>query len=374
MSRIVVRIIQISLVSLIIGLVGCGGGSDDTKEERAFITMWKTDNPGVSDNNQLFISIQVPITGVGYHVDWGDGQSDSNVPGDITHTYAVPGTYTVAIKGNFPGLYFGTQTYYDNRKLLSVVQWGDIKWQSMEKAFYLCSNLVLDATDAPDVSLVNNMSHAFYGASVLNGDFSSWNVSSVTDMSYMFRWAAVFNGDIRNWDVSSVTNMKSMFAFAYAFNQDISAWVVSSVDSMSAMFSGATSFNQDISGWDVSSVTSMSYMFEDASTFNQDLSTWNVSLVNSMNHMFSRASSFNQDISAWDVSSVENMEGMLDDTNISLSNYDALLMDWSTLTLQENVLLGASKIQHSLESQAAKNTLINTFGWTIDDGGIAFNP
>ncbi len=69
-----------------------------------FITTWKTDNAGVSASNQ----ITIPTTGGGYNynVNWGDGQVSTGVTGDITHTYAVAGTYTVSISGAFPRIYF----------------------------------------------------------------------------------------------------------------------------------------------------------------------------------------------------------------------------------------------------------------------------
>ena len=70
-----------------------------------FITTWKTDNPGVSGDNQITIPVFVSET-YNYSVDWGDGSSDANITGSITHTYASPGTYQVAISGKFPPYIF----------------------------------------------------------------------------------------------------------------------------------------------------------------------------------------------------------------------------------------------------------------------------
>ena len=246
---------------------------------REFITTWKTDNPGGTNDNQIIIS---PIgNGYEYTIDWGDGHIDNGVTGDITHTYDSAGTYTVAIVGSFPQLYFYV---YDNQKLLSVEQWGDIEWRSLSRAFFMCKNLSLNATDAP-------------------------NLSRVTDMSFMFYEASTFNQDISDWDVSSVTNMEGLFKGAKAFNQDISDWDISSVKNTRGMFNRARAFNQDISGWDVSKVTDMRAMFNRASAFNQDISNWNVSSVTTMQGIFHKALAFNQDISCWDVSSVTNMKG-----------------------------------------------------------------
>jgi len=68
--------------------------------------------------------ITIPTVGAGYNytVDWGDGNTDTGVTGDIIHTYAVPGTYTVRISGAFPRIYFLNR--FDKDKILSVEQWG----------------------------------------------------------------------------------------------------------------------------------------------------------------------------------------------------------------------------------------------------------
>ena len=252
------------------------------REPKPFITTWKTDNAGTSGDYE--IKIGTYGDGYNYQVNWGDGSSSENVNGDIIHTYDTTGTYTVSISGSFPQIYFKSENY-DHSKILSIEQWGEIQWRSMSQAFAYCENLASNATDAPDLS-------------------------QVTDMSYMFEGALAFNLDINNWDVSSVTNMTNMFFDAESFNQDISNWNVSSVKYISNMFSNAESFNQSLNKWDVSSVTNMTSMFSGATSFNQDISNWNVSSVKYISSMFSGATRFNQDISKWDVSSVTNMTNM----------------------------------------------------------------
>lgn len=287
----------------------------------AFTTQWQTDNPGTSATNQIIISTNSSLS-YNYHVDWGDGSTDNNVTGDITHTYSAPGTYTVAITGNFPQIMFNS-TGNDPEKLLSVDQWGNQPWQSMQNAFMGCSNLTINASDSPDLSQVTNMSNMFNGATAFNQDISNWDVSSVTIMGATFIDASSFNQDISGWDVSSVTDMSNMFFGASVFNQPIGGWNVSSVTNMTGMFWRATNFDQDISGWDVSAVTNMSSMFG-LSGFNQPIGGWDVSSVTTMRGMFNSAI-FEQDISGWVVSSVTDMANMFDnnsDFNIDISGWD----------------------------------------------------
>ncbi|MCG2590593.1 BspA family leucine-rich repeat surface protein, partial [Rhodohalobacter sulfatireducens] len=298
-----------------------------------FITTWKTDNPGDSDDQ----SIRIPMIGNGYdfNVDWGDGNDEdyTNDPGEdvehfLEHTYSSAGEYEVKITGEFPRLYINNNG--DQEKLLTIDQWGDIAWSSMELAFFGASNLTYNATDQPDLSGVTSTRSMFRFAGLFNGDIGSWDVSSVTDMRNMFNGATAFNQDIGEWDVSSVINMGSMFNVAVAFDQDIGDWNVGNVTAMNQMFNEADAFNQDIGGWDVSSVTNMELMFNEADAFNQDIGEWDVSEVTDMDAMFAHAHSFNQDIGEWDVSSVENMQAMFNDA--SVFNQDIGGWDVSSVT------------------------------------------
>ena len=203
----------------------------DTSAKRPFVTIWKTDNIGTSENNQITIPTSEEEN-YNYSVDWGDGTSDSGVTGDITHTYPDIGTYTVEISGNFPQIYLPKNypkvsnletkdTFNDNKKILSIEQWGDIEWRSMKQAFAFSFDLKFNASDTPNLSKVTNMHSTFFGATKFNQDIGSWNVSNVTDMDSMFHKASNFNQDVGSWNVSNVTNISGMFDSASNFNQDI---------------------------------------------------------------------------------------------------------------------------------------------------------
>src|SRR5690606_29004357 len=195
------------------------------------------------------------------------------VIGDITHTYLEPGIYTVSISGDFPRIYFYSVNGTSSAKIKSVEQWGDIEWTSMESAFIYCDYLTINASDAPDLSQVTNMSYMFREASFFNGEIGNWDVSNVTDMSGIFYGASSFNQPLNDWDVSNVTDMSLMF-YSTSFNHPLDNWDVSNVTDMSGMFNSASSFNQPLDNWNVSNVTNMSVMFNEgneASSFNQPL-------------------------------------------------------------------------------------------------------
>ena len=261
----------------------------------------------------------------------------------------------------------------DKAKLIEIRNWGDAVWSTMASAFYGCSNLSGgQPIDNPILTSVTSMYRIFYGASSFNQDISGWDVSSVTTMTGAFQNASSFNQNIGSWDVSSVTNMGSMFLNATSFNQNIGSWNVSSVTNMQFTFRNASSFNQDISGWNVSSVTDMLAVFYDATSFDQNIGSWNVSSVTNMGGLFFNATSFDQNIGSWNVSSVTNMGSMFFGATLSTANYDALLIGWNNLsTLQNNVSFDGGNSVYTLggAAETARTNLINTYGWTITDGG-----
>ena len=276
---------------------GVGSAGTDNLGDRPFVTTWRITSPDEP--------ITIPVGGAtgAYTVDWGDGSVSANVTGDHDHAYADPGEYAVSISGDFTRILLGKNS--DNAgKLVSIDQWGDIRWESMNRAF---SGAVFqdNAADAPDLSMVTDMSSMFQSSS-FNGNLTDWDVSGVEDMSWMFANSG-FSGDISGWNMSGVTTMEAMFLNS-PFSGNLTDWDVSGVTTMEAMFYGST-FNSDISGWDVSGVTNMSEMFF-GSTFNSDISGWDVSGVTDMYGMFFETWYFNSDISGWDVSGVTNMSGM----------------------------------------------------------------
>ena len=210
-----------------------------------FITTWKTDNPGTSEDNQITIPT---FTGevYDYSVDWGDGNVDDNVEGHIIHTYDAPGTYQVKITGTFPRIYHEITDGFvnDSEKLLSIDQWGTQIWSSMERAFAGCSNMDVLATDVPNLSLVSSMDNMFsYCFNLVgNASFSSWDVSNVSQMSALFFENYLFDQPIGSWDVSNLIQASGLFFGAESFNQDLSTWNVSNVQDMGGMFNGGAYF------------------------------------------------------------------------------------------------------------------------------------
>ena len=238
-----------------------------------------------------------------------------------------------------------------------------------------------------NISNVEFMGWMFHHAINFNQQLTNWNVSNVIQMGGMFHSAKKFNGDISSWNTTNVTSMNYLFANTNEFNQNISGWDTSNVIYMSGVFNSADKFNQNISSWDTSKVIDMTSMFKNTDSFNQELITtengWNTSNVKIMSNMFNNAKMFNQSLDTWDISNINNnvdittqetteteeteptMEGMLDNSDLSVENYDATLNGWASQTVQPNVILGAQGLEYSSSGEIARNFLINTYNWDI---------
>ncbi|WP_422107523.1 BspA family leucine-rich repeat surface protein [Winogradskyella sp.] len=231
-------------VTLIDNNDACSDFFDD-----AFVTTWATDNNGPSGDNQITIPTNNSAT-YSYAVDWGDGNIQTNITGDVTHTYASSGTYTVKIKGEFPQLYFANSG--DLQKILSVEEWGSNAWASMNQAFRGCTNLVINATDTPDLSNVVDMSRMFQNTNIDAG-LNAWDVSNVESFAFMFANNPSFNENITSWNIGAALDMERMFLNATSFNQNLGSWNVSNVANFQLMLenSGLSSYNYGLIliGW-----------------------------------------------------------------------------------------------------------------------------
>ncbi len=388
-----------------------------------FITTWNTANTGVSNSDQ----ITIPSNGSNMTLYWEDVNDpliNGSLPlynGNVTVTFPQSGEYRVEISGGLTRINFTNGG--DKLKLLSIEQWGDINWTSFQNSFSGCSNMIYNATDAPNLAFVSNFNLAFQDCVLFNGDLSNWDVSNVVEFSRTFRNCDLFNGNISNWNIgnveiltqtfegchlfnqplnnwnvsnvtslrftfkscnnfnqdlsnwttSNVTSMQETFAFCTNFDGDISSWDVSSVTSFQETFRNCTNFNQNISNWDLSSCLRTDEMFSSCSSFNQNIGSWNVSNVTNMLAMFQGATSFNQDLGNWNVGNVTNFTNIFSGVRLSTCNYDNLLNGWSNLNLQTGLTMDGLNLLHTNLSAFSRQSIISNFGWTINDGGIINN-
>ena len=285
-------------------------------------------------------TISLQNTGTSYTIDWGDGTVLTNQSGTVSHTYNPGNTGTTADpivsigSGSDSGPFTRMQSSGGNANnpVLEVTQWGSVAWTTMASMFSNNYNILITATDSPDLTNCTSLSGMFSNAQntaiCTNGSMNNWNVSTINDMSSVFNAATGANPDISNWNVSNVTNFSTMFAYAYGFNSDISGWNVSSGQNFSTMFAYASVFTADIGNWNVSSATNTSSMFRSAGTSSNTTQNLSVKVVNSgqasqylawytplcqnFSNMFysCQYGKTNTDFQNWNVSSATNTSNM----------------------------------------------------------------
>jgi hypothetical protein len=65
------------------------------------------------------------------------------------------------------------------------------------------------------------------------------------------------------------------------------------------------------------------------------------------------------------------MDSMFVGVTLATEHYDSLLIGWANLSLQSGVSFSAGNSKYSSAATAARQHIIDTYGWTIDDNGLA---
>ena len=122
---------------------------------------------------------------------------------------------------------------------------------------------------------------------------------------------------------------------------------------------------------DLTNVTSIFRMFFGASVSNPFIDNWNVINVINMQGFLRFADLSTPNPQNWNVINATNMSNSFTRTNMSVENLTACYENWSQLSLQQNVAFGAGTTKYNTSGQAGRDILVNTYNWSITDGGPA---
>lgn len=125
----------------------------------------------------------------------------SDLEDDYVIEFDEAGDYYILISGKFPHM-----TYYnynnsgwdrDARKIISIEQWGDNKWENMSYMFSYCKNLEKDNSRfQPDLSNVHDMTGMFKRAENFDTNISNWSAPNINSKPDEFDEGSDIVGEI----------------------------------------------------------------------------------------------------------------------------------------------------------------------------------
>ena len=98
--------------------------------------------------------------------------------------------------------------------LISVDQWGDTRWKSLEEFLGdspSTTRASVVAKDVPNLQDVCSLSNMFIGVKDFDTPLEDWDTFHVSNMSGMFTDCTNLNVDLSHWDISSLRNAEDIF-------------------------------------------------------------------------------------------------------------------------------------------------------------------
>lgn len=198
----------------------------DTKKriERVGATEYTFDDP-ITKNYPIHIELDCDEDGLYEDIYENDDVSDHL----IQCVFKKKGKHQIKMRGEVPHLKLA-YTYSDDEcdtydlnyahfDLISLDQWGEIRWKSME-AFLgdeaRTTKLAINATDTPDLTDVCSMEGMFVGVQKFNPSLETWDTSHVENMDRLFTNCPHFDQSLDKWNISALRSAKEIFSEQYS--------------------------------------------------------------------------------------------------------------------------------------------------------------
>jgi surface protein len=220
---------------------------------KRFQSIWDTTQAGSAND-----TVVLPLQSAGsynFYIDWGDGKENrDNITvynqAEVTHQYDTTGIYTIKVVGEIIGWKFNNGG--DDDKITEISNWGPLIIND-NAAFNGCSLLTLSTTDRPTIT-TSNVTNMFRNCtSLVNADFSNWDVSNLTNFTSMFQSCTNFiSGNFSSWNTTGATTFSNMFNGCTSFiDEGVWNFDISNTPILSLMFNNCDQLGGEF-GFDLS--------------------------------------------------------------------------------------------------------------------------
>ena len=281
-------------------------------------------------NTEFFLPVNTVANGYDAQIAWGDGFTDRLTAHDGAarkHTYALAGTYDVAITGKFVNVsfFFKAEVKPTAALVRAVKQLGSTQAVSLAAAFKECTNLVKVTTGA--------------GA----------NTSQVTTLnSFVQGCPKLRSVDLSGCDFGKANTLQN-FAHSCVELMACTLPAMPAITSISSAFLNCRKLAAppfDITTLGPMKLTSCVGAFQGDTLLNR------------------------LDLSGWDMSAVTGASSLLANQKLDTDIYDKILIAWAAQTVKPLGAIHFGTSKYTIAAQAARATLTGApNNWAITDGG-----
>ena len=199
-------------------LSGCDANTD------AFIIEVDTAKAGASNSDQFEFTGALGDYDVVAKQNGTQVATFNDLSGQETITLPSSGIYVLEVNAKevngFSRIAFDNGG--DKDKITDIKQWGSVAWSSFSSAFYGCENMLVTATDVPNLSICVDYNNTFKNATLANPNMRNWDVSNAIFMSTMLENSNLSVENLtacyENWSQLSLQNNVSFGAGVTKYN------------------------------------------------------------------------------------------------------------------------------------------------------------
>ena len=339
------------------------------------------------------------IDSYGYRVDWDDETYDTEITGNISHTYTTGGIYYIKIYGKFPR--FSFKDNGDSIKVLEVVSWGNVDFSNnQDNAFMNCINLTKIASNGIWFNKITSAHAMFSGCKLTElpddmllselirggtnntggGMFNGCKLTSLPSMMTLPKLVdgyRMFSGN-RLTEVPIGMTLPKVKDSGYMFNGNLLTNI--SNISLPVCTTADSAFRANVGITNISETMTLPELINGGGMFNgcklthlpanmtlDKLSLGGTGNSNGSMFQYNRLTDLPLGMT---LKSLTRGTDLFQGNTINTNRYSKLLQDLSDLNPNSNVVFHGGSSKYNSTAVQHRGNLVTNKGWTITDGGL----